>query len=657
MMPIGAEPRGDGTHFRVWAPKRKRVEVVSIDSEKPLWELPVQQGTALVEEGNGYYSGLVPSIAAGQRYAFALDGDGMFPDPASRFQPFGPHGASQIVDPNAFSWAPEESRWKGCSLKGQVIYEMHLGTFTREGTYRAAIDKLQHLRDTGITVLELMPVADFPGKFGWGYDGVNLFAPSRLYGGANELRELVQAAHKLGLGVILDVVYNHLGPSGNYLGQFSDWYLTEQKHKTDWGAAINYDGDNSGPVREYFVQNAAYWIREFHFDGLRLDATQAILDDSEIHVVRELRDEVVAASGGKQVFIVAENEDQDARLMHEYGIDGVWNDDFHHSAIVAATGNRQAYYLDYLGKPQEFISAAKYGYLYQGQQYRWQRKRRGRSVLGCDPHRFVTYIENHDQVANSAWGERLSTLVSPARLRALTALMLLSPGTPMLFQGQEWGASSPFVFFADHEPELAKLVRSGRHKFLSQFPALAVKEVQSQLDDPESDTTFKRCKLDWNELDMERGQRWLHFHRDLLALRREDPAFSSQGVRVDGAVLGENAFLLRYFVPDDRDRLLVVNLGPDLLLYSAPEPLLAPLQACAWQMHWHSERPQYGGSGMAAPDTDTEQNWMLRAESAVLLTPVKTSEDQYNKRLWRICPEMNENDEAARKQMEGEEKK
>jgi maltooligosyltrehalose trehalohydrolase len=626
VMPIGAEicPQG-GVHFRVWAPRRKQVEVVPIESDKPLWEQEIRSGTALRSEGNGYFSGTVSDMRAGSLYAFALDRAGMYPDPASRFQPFGPHGASEVIDPNSFSWNESESKWRGCSLKGQVLYEMHFGTFTPEGTYRAAIEKLPLLKEVGITVIEVMPVADFPGNFGWGYDGVNLYAPTRLYGTPDDFRAFVQAAHEIGVGVILDLVYNHIGPSGNYLGQFSDHYLTEEKHKTDWGAAINFDGTDNGPVREFFIQNGAYWIREFHLDGMRLDATQAILDDSPTHVLKELQEAAHAAAKTREIFIVAENEDQDATLIRKYGIDGVWNDDLHHSAMVAITGNRQAYYGDFLGRSQEFISAVKYGYLFQGQQYRWQRKRRGRSVLGISPEKFVTYIENHDQVSNSARGQRLVEITSPSKLRAATAYTLLAPGTPMLFQGQEWGSTRPFVFFADHEPDLAKLVRDGRHKFLAQFPSLGSPAMKNCIFDPESRETFELCKLDWRE--REHHLQWLEFHKDLLRLRREDPAFSMQEYgKVDGAVITHHAFVLRYFVPKGRDRLLLVNFGPDLYQFHAPEPLLAPITGCKWKVLWSSEEPKYGGSGMEHPDTEQDYNWFIRAESATVLAPDKEKE-------------------------------
>lgn len=644
-LPVGAEVSANGVHFRVWAPKRTRVEVVAIDAESPLYNQKVRTGTPLHPEGNGYFSGEVTSMAVNSRYAYALDGEGMYPDPASRFQPFGPHGASQVIAPDAFAWDLSETGRLGITLKGQVIYELHIGTFTPEGTYNSAIQKFQHLKDLGITVIEVMPIADFPGNFGWGYDGVDLFAPTRLYGTPDDFRNFVQTAHRAGLAVILDVVYNHLGPSGNYTGQFSDDYLTD-KNLTDWGTAINFDGENSAPVREFYIANAAYWIREFHLDGLRLDATQAIHDESTPHILQDIQEAARAAARdqGRDIILVAENEDQNASLMSEYGIDGVWNDDLHHSAVVAMTGNRQAYYHDHLGHAQEFISAIKYGYLFQGQQYRWQRKRRGKSVLGTFPDRFISYLENHDQVANSGRGQRLSEIVSPGRLRAMTALMLLAPCTPMLFQGQEWASSRPFLYFADHEPELARQVRSGRHDFLGQFPALATPEMRRCLDDPESRKTFERCKLDWSEV--EKHKQWMDFHHDLLRVRREDPAFRMQAYgKVDGAVLTHHAFVLRYFLPDGRDRLLVVNFGPDLILFHVPEPLLAPIFGCRWMLGWSTEDPKYGGCGMAHPDTENEYNWSIHADSvAVLLPDDCASAEDLDSRLWRVEPHENEND-------------
>src|SRR6266542_1783987 len=451
--PIGAELIGpDQAHFRVWAPKARRVDLVLEDSAA---KSQVQTFHALEAEEGGYFSGHAKA-GAGDLYRFRVDtAEKRYPDPASRFQPDGPHGSSCIVDPTKFRWSDAE--WPGLKLKGQIFYEMHIGTFTGEGTWCAAAEQLPELARIGITVIEIMPVAEFPGRFGWGYDGVDLFAPSHLYGTPDDLRAFVDRAHSLGLGVILDVVYNHFGPDGNYLAVYSNDYLTRDK-ENDWGDSINFDGPNSGPVREFFVTNGRYWIEEFHFDGFRFDATQSILDDSDEYIVGAIGHAARKAAGARSIILVAENERQENKLIqprNEGGddLDAVWNDDFHHSAVVALSGRREAYYTDYLGLPQEFISAAKYGYLFQGQPYVWQEAPRGTPTLGAPPEAFVAFIENHDQVSNTAAGERVRFQTSPGRYRAITALLLLGPWTPLLFQGQEFGASTPFVFFTDTRSE------------------------------------------------------------------------------------------------------------------------------------------------------------------------------------------------------------
>ncbi|MGE0128423.1 MAG: malto-oligosyltrehalose trehalohydrolase [Blastocatellales bacterium] len=628
-MNIGAEvlPKS-GTHFRVWAPRRRTVEVV-IESGAECGR--GVQSFELASDAEGYFSGVIEpagDVGDGALYRFRLDGGArLYPDPASRFQPEGPHGPSQVVDPDRFKWTDHD--WRGVNPRGQVIYEMHVGTFTREGTWAAAARELDELARLGITVLEIMPVADFPGNFGWGYDGVNLFAPTRLYGSPDDFRRFVDRAHALRMGVILDVVYNHLGPDGNYLREFAEDYFTG-RYTTDWGEAINYDGENSGPVREYFIANAGYWIDEFHLDGLRLDATQNIYDLSDDHILAAIARRVREAARGRATIIVAENESQETILVREpkqggYGLDALWNDDFHHSAMVAMTGHNEAYYTDYLGKPQELISAVKYGYLYQGQWYEWQEMRRGASSLKLPPATFVTFIQNHDQIANSGRGERCHQLTSPGRYRAMTALTLLAPGTPMLFQGQEFAASNPFLYFADHNPELAKLVREGRARFLTQFSSLATPEAQAELDDPGDPRTFERSKLDLTG--RERHSAIYEMHRDLLRLRREDSIFSAQREGgVDGAVLGDEAFVLRFFGEDGDDRLLVINLGLDMSLRPAPEPLLAPPEDSEWAILWSSEDPHYGGVGTAALDTD--EGWRIPGQAAVAMKPSKLPEEK-----------------------------
>jgi maltooligosyltrehalose trehalohydrolase len=513
--------------------------------------------------------------------------------------------------------------WGGTNPEGQVLYEMHVGTFTQEGTWEAATRELPALAELGVTALELMPVAEFAGRFGWGYDGVALFAPTHLYGTPDDFRRFVDRAHALGLGVLLDVVYNHLGPDGCYLREFATDYFTD-RYDNEWGEAINFDGASAGPVREFFLANAGYWIEEFHLDGLRLDATQQIFDASPEHILTCLSRRVRQAAGGRATFLVAENEPQDVRLVRSaerggYGLDAVWNDDFHHSATVALTGHNEAYYTDYLGTPQEFISAAKYGYLYQGQWYRWQRQRRGTPGLRLPPWAFINFLQNHDQVANSGLGLRCHQLTSPGRYRALTALLLLSPGTPMLFQGQEFAASAPFHYFADHQPELAELVRRGRAESLMQFRSLALPGSQALLAEPSDPQTFARCKLDQSERARHAGPSALH--RDLLQLRRHDPLFRAPRPRgVDGAVLGQQAFVLRFFGDEEGDdRLLLINLGRDLHLDPAPEPLLAPPSGKRWQVRWSSEDPRYGSSGTAPPET--EVGWRVPGEAAVVLVP------------------------------------
>lgn len=606
--PIGAEVvPGRGVHFRAWAPIRSKVEVV-IDGG-PAVELASEEG--------GYFAGLVAGIEDGARYRFRLDGEsGLFPDLASRFQPDGPHGPSQVVNPAHFAW--DDHTWKGVPAEGQVLYEMHVGTFTREGTWAAAATRLPELVDLGITAIEVMPVADFPGRFGWGYDGTCLFAPTRLYGTPDEMRRFVAAAHALGIGVILDVVYNHFGPDGNYVREFAPQFLSTI-HTTDWGEPFNFDGPDAGPVREFFVSNAAYWIDEFHIDGLRLDATQAIFDDSPEHILTAISKRAREAAKRRSVFLMGENEPQDADLVRPiekggYGLDAVWNDDLHHSARVALTGKNEGYFMDYLGSPQELLSAAKWGFLYQGQQYRWHKRRRGRPAFDIDRHRFVAFIENHDQVANSGRGMRVNQLSSPAKFRAATAYLLLGPATPMLFQGQEYASTKPFLYFADHSGELAAAVYNGRRETLRRFRSLSGPEGQRLIADLADPATFEACKLSAEERST-RGE-WLALHRDLIALRKSDPAFRAN--TLDGAVLGPSAFVLRFFVPGGEDRLLVVNLGRDLHLDPAPEPLLAPPEVGQhWHPIWSSEDPKYGGCGTAP--LDTEDSWRIPGEAAVVL--------------------------------------
>ena len=623
--PIGAELIAENqTHFRIWAPKARQLDVVGEHG-------PNSKRTfhSLNPEPGGYFSGAV-NVGAGTCYWFRVNqGEILYPDPASRFQPDGPHGPSCIVDAKQFHWT--DSQWRGpaaAGLKGQVIYEMHIGTFTQEGTWRAATEQLPELARIGITVVEMMPVADFPGKFGWGYDGVNLFAPSRLYGTPDDLRAFIDRAHSLSVAVILDVVYNHFGPDGNYLAAFSDDYLIRDR-ENEWGNAINFDGPNSEPVREFFITNGRYWIEEFHFDGFRFDATHAIRDRSTEYIVAAVGRAAREAAGSRSIILVAENDLQEAKMARSRGqggddLDGLWNDDFHHSSVVALTGRNEAYYSDYLGAPQEFISAAKHGFLYQGQALSWRKVLRGTAAFGIAPEVFVCFTENHDQIANTGLGERLRFQTSPARYRAMTALLLLGPWTPLLFQGQEFGASRPFLFFADiGDASVRVAIRKGRAEWLAPFLSLTEQEALKSLPSPDDARVFARCKLDFVE--REKNRELYDLHIDLLKLRREDSRFRQQGSGgIEGAVLGPASFVLRYFSKQNHDRLLLVNLGKSQALQPASEPLLAPPLSCRWETLWTSDSSHYGGEDstpLAAPE-----QWVLPAESTVALRPTRQSE-------------------------------
>ena len=609
MRPIahGCTLTPDGARFRVWAETPRAVVLALGDGRE----------VAMVAEAEGWFSAEVAGLEAGTRYGFRLDGGPVLADPASRAQLGGPDGWSLVVDPDAYAWKVRD--WTGIAPEGQVLYEMHVGTFTQRGTWAAAAERLEALARLGVTVVEMMPVAEFRGRFGWGYDGALPYAPIGLYGSPDDLRAFVDAAHGLGIGVILDVVYNHFGP-GNRFAEFSERWFTE-RYKNEWGASPNFDGPGSEAVRDYIAENAAYWIGSFRFDGLRLDATQALFDATDEHIVARIAREAKAAAGGRGILLVGETEPQDTCLVRPqatggYGLDALWNDDFHHAAHVALTGRREAYYHDYRGAPQEFVAAAKFGYLFQGQRYDWQDAPRGVAGLDLPASAFVTYLENHDQVANSGRGLRLHALAQPARLRALTALLLLAPQTPMLFQGQEFWASAPFHFFADQGPELDPLIAKGRAASLAQFASLKDEAARTRLADPAAEATFTQCKLDWAEA--ERRAEALALHRDLLRLRRETAAFGAG--RVDGSPIGPEALLLRFRAEAAADeRLVLVNLGPDLAITSIPDPLFAPPHGTDWHPVWSSEEPAYGGGGRRA--IDTARRFTLSAGSATVFAP------------------------------------
>ncbi|MEO7775105.1 MAG: malto-oligosyltrehalose trehalohydrolase [Steroidobacteraceae bacterium] len=603
----------EGARFQVWAPRARTLEVAREGAADGVHEL-----TAAEE---GYFVGLVPGLKAGDRYKLRIDGGEGFPDPCSRYQPDGPHGASELVDTSAFAWT--DQAWTGIRLPGQVIYEVHIGTFTCAGTFDAAITELAELKAFGITLLEVMPIAEFPGQFNWGYDGVQLFAPYHGYGEPQSFMRFVDAAHGLGLGVMLDVVYNHLGPDGNYLTKFSDTWFTD-RYSNDWGESINFDGPGSAGVRAHFLDNARYWVEEFHLDGLRLDATQSIQDSGSPHMLREIVEAARAAAVGRDIIITSENEPQKASHLLPaneggHGLDAMWNDDFHHTARVAATGAREGYFTDYRGSAQEFIATARRGFLYQGQHYSWQKQPRGEPVTSQPAAAFVAFIQNHDQVANTFFGQRLEQITSPGRRRALTALLLLGPQTPLLFMGEEFAASTPFPFFADHISQLRVKVYEGRREFLRQFPSYATAEAQAAILDPGAESTFIAAKLKFSER-ISNGHTY-EMYRELLRLRREDCAIAAQDrFAIDGAVLGEHCFILRWAAARAADeRLLFVNLGTQVELPSVPEPLLAPPAGRTWRALWSSDEPRYGGGGVR-PVHDGAR-WIGQPEQATLLWP------------------------------------
>jgi maltooligosyltrehalose trehalohydrolase len=469
---LGAVVHGEGTTFTVWAPGVRRLELVIDPDRGP--DSHFKSPLALERGEDGVFSACVTGLGAGRRYRYRLDSSRLLPDPASRYQPEGVHGPSEVVDPGAFQWTDEQ--WGGVDDRELVIYELHVGTFTPEGTFAGVEARLDHLASLGVTALELMPVAEFAGRWNWGYDGVDLFAPSHRYGTPDDLRCLVDAAHARGLGVILDVVYNHLGPDGAYVSSFSPYYFNG-RHKSPWGDAVNLDGPHSERVRAFFVENALHWIHEYHLDGLRLDATHALQDDSEVHFLAELALRVDERAGDRCIVLVAEDERNLDRLVRPpahggFGLDAVWSDDFHHHLRRHLAGDAHGYFRCFSGQTGDIATTIRRGWFFVGRGG-GECESRGTDPSGIPLHRFVFCLQNHDQVGNRAFGDRLHHQVDLAAYRAAAALLLCAPETPLLFMGQEWAASSPFLYFTDHEPELGSKVTEGRRSEFSAFPAFA----------------------------------------------------------------------------------------------------------------------------------------------------------------------------------------
>jgi maltooligosyltrehalose trehalohydrolase len=513
------------------------------------------------EAGAGWWEALIPGAGTGTRYGFSLNGGDPRPDPRSMFQPEGVLAMSEVVDHGAHPWRAEA--WSGRPLAGLVIYELHMGTFSAEGTFDGAVKHLRHIVELGVNAVELMPVAEFSGERGWGYDGVDLFAPHHAYGGPAGLKRLVDACHTAGLAVILDVVYNHLGPAGNFLPEFGPYF--SDVHHTDWGAALNFDGPGSDEVRRFVIDNALMWIRDYHFDGLRLDAVQTIVDQSPTHVLSSLWSEVHALAGalGRTVFVIAETDTNDVQYVRSveaggYGLDAAWSDDWHHCLHAALSGERAGYYrhfgsLDLLG------AALSDGWVYDGPRAA-RRNLTRRQTRDVAPHQLVVAAQNHDQVGNRMTGDRLPALVDEGRARIAAALLLTTPFTPMLFQGEEWAAGSPFQYFTDHaDPGLGEAVSAGRRR---EFAAFGWNP--NHVPDPQDPATFERSKLDWGELRTARHRRMLEWYRALLGLRARLPRSArSTGVEVDEGS-GHLVF--------HRDGISVaVNLGETDWRWPAPE--------------------------------------------------------------------------------------
>ena len=541
----------------VWAPAAKRVELVTNQMRSALQPLP---------DGNWQIE--VPDSALAEGYRYSLDGGLPVPDPRSAWQPDGVHGASHPLPALRHAGG-----FKAKALEHAVIYEMHVGTFTPEGTYAAALGRLEHLVTLGVTHLELMPLASFPGRRGWGYDGVDLFAPFAPYGTPQQLAEFIDDCHARGIAVILDVVYNHFGPDGNYLGMFAPYFT--DRYKTGWGAALNYDGAGSDGVRRFVIDNALMWLRDYGFDGLRLDAVHAIFSFEAVHLLEELAQAVrtLGEQSGRRLVLIAESDLNDPRLVRSearggYGLDAQWVDDFHHAVHRFFTGETDGYYADFRGL-EDVALALRDGYVYQGQYSRHRGRRHGRAPTGVLPQQFIVSAQNHDQIGNRAQGERLSMLLEPWQLKAVAALLLLSPFVPMLFQGEEWGTKTPFLYFTDHENlELARLVAEGRAKEFSSF------SWQGEVPNPQSQETFERSRLDWNELSQPLHAGLFDWHRRLIALRGLKKPGKSKAV----VKFNQHRQWLRF---THRGVLAVFNLSP--------QAQRVPLPPGEWELQLRSE--------------------------------------------------------------------
>jgi malto-oligosyltrehalose trehalohydrolase len=573
-MPFGAEVQSDGSvYFRLWAPVARRTELCLHGEQR-------KQFLTMTRSDNGWHSLKTDRASAGTLYTYRIDGNQEVPDPASRFQPRDVHGPSQVIDNSKPEW--RDDGWSGRPWQEAVIYELHVGTFTASGDYGGVESKLDHLAQLGITAIELMPVSDFPGRRNWGYDGVLPFAADHSYGSPQALKELIQKAHERNIMVFLDVVYNHFGPEGNYLHLYAPDFFSD-RHQTPWGAGINFDDTNSATVRDFFIHNALYWLEEYHLDGLRLDAVQAIEDNSEYPFLQELADRVQAGPGrDRHIHLVLENDSNEARYLtrtenHSPNLfTAQWNDDIHHCLHVLLTGQSDGYYADYADKPAWYLGrclAEGFGYQGEPSGYR-DGNYRGEPSASLPPAAFVSFLQNHDQVGNRALGDRIDSLAPPEAVAAAAAVRLLSPAPPLLFMGEEFAAATPFQFFCDFSGELAEAVKSGRQAEFSKFRDFSSSDAESTIPDPNDPATFERSKLDWECLRLPEHASRLHHYKTLLTLRSYIfPAGSETATTNTGRFrhVGETAIEALWQLTDGSHLSMLVNLAPEACAITEPD--------------------------------------------------------------------------------------
>jgi malto-oligosyltrehalose trehalohydrolase len=560
-LPFGAELVAGGVRFRLWAPGASAVAL----------RLEGMGDLAMAAEGEGWFGLTTDAAGAGSRYRYVVAGQAV-PDPASRYQPEDVHGPSEVVDPKAYDW--RDAAWHGRRWDEIVLYELHAGTFSESGDFAGVERHLDHLVRFGVTAVEIMPVADFPGARNWGYDGVLLFAPESRYGRPEDLKHLVDAAHGRGLAVFLDVVYNHFGPDGNYLDHYAPDFFTE-RHQTPWGAAINFDGPGARAVRDFYVENALYWLEEFHIDGLRFDAVHAIRDDSARSILVEIAETVRQRCGAtRPVHLVLENDKNEARLLRSGLFDAQWDDDLHHAFRVLTSGESAGYYADYADAPVARLGRAlAEGYVYQGERSEHRGAARGEPSAHLPPTAFVSFIQNHDQVGNNAFGARLSTLATPEAIRVAAAVYLLSPQIPLIFMGEEWAATQPFPFFCDFGPELADKVREGRRREFAEFPEFRDEAARARIPDPCAESTFRSAVLDWGAVERPPHDEWLARYQAMLELRAREIAPRLRGIGGNAGAwraLGPRALAVSWRLGDGARLLLLANFGDSAVTLAEP---------------------------------------------------------------------------------------